>query len=42
MEVVNKIAETPTVPGDRPITPQVMEEVTVECFGVEYPEPEKF
>ena len=41
MEVVNKIAETPTARGDKPITPQVMQEVTVECFGVDYPEPEK-
>jgi len=41
MEVVNAIAETPTSRGDKPVTPQVMEEVTVECFGVDYPEPEK-
>ena len=26
---------------DRPLEPQVMEKVTVECFGEEYPEPEK-
>ncbi|MBP3701652.1 MAG: peptidylprolyl isomerase [Lachnospiraceae bacterium] len=41
MDVVNKIAETRTSWGDRPLVPQVMENVTVECFGVEYPEPEK-
>ncbi|MBE6038954.1 MAG: peptidylprolyl isomerase [Anaerofustis stercorihominis] len=41
MEVVNKIAETLTSAGDRPVVPQVMEEVTVDCFGVDYPEPEK-
>ena len=26
---------------DRPLAPQVMKKVTVETFGVEYPEPEK-
>jgi len=41
MEVVNQIAQTRTGWGDKPMTPQVMESVTVECFGVEYPEPEK-
>ena len=40
MEVVNRIAETETDFQDRPLTPQVMQTVTVECFGVEYPEPE--
>ena len=41
MDVVNKIAETPTDYSDRPLEPQVMESVTVDTFGVEYPEPEK-
>ena len=41
MDVVNKIAETETDWNDRPTTPQVMKTVTVETFGVEYPEPEK-
>ncbi len=41
MEVVNKIAETPTDYSDRPLDKQVMKSVTVETFGVEYPEPEK-
>ena len=41
MEVVNKIAETPTDYSDRPMEPQIMETVTVDTFGVEYPEPEK-
>ena len=27
--------------SDRPLAPQVMKKVTVETFGVEYPEPEK-
>ncbi|MCM1174857.1 MAG: peptidylprolyl isomerase [Blautia sp.] len=41
MDVVNKIAETDTDYNDRPLEEQVMESVTVETFGVEYPEPEK-
>lgn len=41
MEVVNKIAETPTDYSDRPLEDQVMETVTVETFGETYPEPEK-
>lgn len=30
MDVVNKIAETPTDYSDKPLTPQVMKSVTVE------------
>ena len=41
LEIVNKIAETETDWNDRPTTPQVMKTVTVETFGVDYPEPEK-
>ncbi len=41
MDIINKIAEVPTNYSDRPTEDQVMETVTVECFGVEYPEPEK-
>ena len=41
MEVVNKIAETPTDYNDRPLDKQVMKTVTVDTFGVEYPEPDK-
>ena len=41
MDVVNKIAETATDFSDRPIEPQVIDTVTVETFGVEYPEPDK-
>lgn len=41
MDVVNKIAETKTDWNDKPLEPQVMESVTVDCFGVEYPEPER-
>ena len=40
MDVVNKIAECDTDFRDRPIVPQVMKNVTVETFGVDYPEPE--
>lgn len=41
MDVVNKIAETATDYSDRPLEDQRLKSVTVECFGVEYPEPEK-
>lgn len=41
MDVVNKIAESPTDYMDRPMTTQRIQSMTVECFGVEYPEPEK-
>lgn len=41
MDVVNKIAETATDPSDRPLEDQVMKTVTVDTFGVNYPEPEK-
>ena len=41
MDVVDAIAAVRTDYNDRPRTPQVMKKVTVETFGVEYPEPEK-
>ena len=41
MDVVNKIAETPTDYSDRPLEPQIMESVIVDTFGVDYPEPDK-
>ena len=41
MDVVNSIAECRTDWGDRPVEPQVIRTMTVETFGVEYPEPEK-
>ena len=41
MDVVNRIAETATDSSDRPLEKQMMGSVTVETFGVEYPEPEK-
>ena len=40
LDVVDKIAQTPTDYRDRPMTPQVMKAVTVETFGTAYPEPE--
>lgn len=41
MDVVNKIAESPTDYMDRPMTTQRIQSMTVDCFGVEYPEPDK-
>ena len=41
MDIVNKIAETATDYSDRPLEDQIMDKVTVETFGVSYPEPEK-
>ncbi len=42
MDVVNRIAEVSTDSySDRPYENQVMESVTVDTFGIEYPEPEK-
>ena len=41
MDVVNRIAETATDYSDRPLENQVMQSVTVDTFGVEYPEPVK-
>ena len=40
VDVLNKIAEIDTDWSDRPRNPQVMKTVTVETFGVDYPEPE--
>ena len=40
MDVVNKIAEVRTDYQDKPLEEQKMKKVTVETFGVEYPEPE--
>ena len=42
MDVVNKIAAVRTDFQDKPVQAQVMESVTVDTFGEEYPEPEKF
>ena len=42
MDTVDAIAGTDTGANDRPLTPQVMKKVTVETFGVEYPEPKHY
>jgi len=39
MEVVNAIASVDTDYNDKPLRPQRMKTVTVDTFGVEYPEP---
>ena len=41
MDVINKIAAVRTNFADKPLEPQRMKNVTVDTFGVEYPEPEK-
>ena len=41
MDVVNKIATTRTTYGDRPVKEQKMASVTVDTFGIDYPEPEE-
>ena len=41
MDVVDAIAETSTHWNDRPRFPQRIQSITVETFGVDYPEPEK-
>ena len=40
IEVINTIAEVRTDWNDRPMTEQKIKSVTVDTFGVEYPEPE--
>lgn len=40
-EVIDKIAAVATDYMDKPLEEQMMKQVTVETFGVEYPEPEK-
>ncbi len=41
MDVVDRIAAVKTGWGDKPLTPQVMDKVTVDTFGQEYPAPKK-
>ena len=41
MDVVDAIATTRTDRNDRPLSEQKMKKVTVETFGVDYPEPDK-
>ena len=40
LEVVDKIAQTPTNFQDAPLEPVVIATMTVDTFGVDYPEPE--
>ncbi len=40
-DVLDAIAATPCDFQDKPKTPQRMKKVTVDCFGVDYPEPKK-
>ena len=42
MDVVNKIAEERTDYSDRPLKTQKIKSMTVDTFGVEFPEPEKY
>lgn len=41
MDIVNKIAEVATNYADKPLEDQRMKKVTVDTFGITYPEPEK-
>ena len=41
LEIVDKIATTPTDYFDKPFEDVIMEKVTVDTFGVDYPKPEK-
>lgn len=42
IDVLNEIASVDVDFSDRPLTPQVIKSVTVDTFGVSYPEPEAF
>ena len=42
MDIVDKIATTATDYTDRPMEEQKIKSMTVDTFGVEYPEPEKY
>ena len=41
LDIVDKIANVPTDYNDKPRVEQKMKTVTVDTFGVDYPEPEK-
>ncbi len=41
LSVVNKIAETKTDYSDRPVQEQKIKQMTVDTFGIDYPEPDK-
>ena len=40
LDIVDKIAQVPTDFRDKPLEPQVIQSMTVETFGGDYPEPE--
>jgi len=40
METVDAIVNTPRDAGDKPLTPMIMDSVTVDTFGVSYEDPE--
>ena len=40
LEIANKIAQVPTDFRDKPLEPQVIQSMSVETFGVDYPDPE--
>lgn len=41
MDIVDEIASVATDMRDKPRDPQIMESVTAETFGIDYPEPKK-
>lgn len=41
LETADNIVNTPRTPGDRPLQDQRIKTVTVETYGVQYPQPEK-
>ena len=41
MDVVNEIAACDTDFSDKPLDPQIIRQMTVDTFGVDFPEPEK-
>lgn len=41
MDIVNMIADAPIGAQDRPVTERKIESMTVDTYGVEYPQPEK-
>ena len=40
LAVVDKIAQVPTGPNDKPVEPQVIQSMTVDTQGTEYPQPD--
>lgn len=42
IEVVDRIVAVKTDRNDKPTVPQIMQKVTVETFGVDYPAPKKY